>query len=1101
MKKFLYITGLFLTGTLFAQPIITSIDKTSGTANELITISGTGFSSPSVIYFGNGKTTPESGSTSTLIQVKVPATATYGPVIVVNADGKIATSSQYFTMSFDNDSKLATFSTRDAIVSQAVSDIQPYDLCLCDFNNDGLLDAAMSSLGSDNIQIARAGGTPASPTMTLGSIQSTPVIANKTANITCGDLNNDGLPDLVTTSLVAGEPFVHVFQNAASFNFTKITPLSLPLHDGSNRQGKKVRIGDVDGDGKPDLVVGSQKAGDNNVLIYLNTSNATVSFNTTPILITVPNAANSGAFDLADFDNDGKLDLALVPFRQVDVVYLLKNTSLPGSVSFSLESTVGGNSERANIEVGDFDNDGLNDLAVVRSNGLEIFKNNGGFSFSALSLPSLLLSGVTAWGLDLGDMDGDGLVDVVVGSIEGDQIIYYRNTTSGSIGFSVDAVITTAGPARNLRIGDLNQDGKPDIAIADDSQSGFPGSFSYIINRNSMTPLISPTSGTFCTGASFILTTTGGEGVNYTWNVSGETPINNGTNMLDMSGFTGNKTVTVRAESPDLLQNIISVVPTSFTHDASNLPANTPSFTNATFFCAGDDFTLTTSASATNYHWYGPDGLLISNNSNSFQVDASAKFSQSGIYTLIVDNGNCYSEPVTTTVTISGPPTTSVEVLGCNDGAITLEVPDYTSLFSYQWKVDGGNVSSGGNSFSYIVNSDLDAGSYTLELDDGMCTFTSTPIIIPNPPTSNFSGPSFGATNEVCLGVQTDFTTTSTNGTGAEALTLGYSWEIEEPSPSTTIVATGSSNSLSHTFASVGAWKVRLLTEYTDGIGCNVLEKTITVSADPAYTLSQSTVTKCFSDQTTISLTGASVGNGDTWTWDDIDATTDADLVTDVAGTYTATYTTNTGCETTTGSVVITDFDGIGVTATESTFKVSELAQTTVRRDTIIFAEDQTSVTLTAANSMTFTWTSAKPNGDPTTSSDIDNPAVATVVVKPSAPTIIVTVSGQTLDGCTESTEIVITSGSFTPRKSFSPNGDGINDLWTINNSRNLDGCTVYIIDGRGATVLEATSPFIDDIVWDGNYNGNPAPDGVYYFVMKCADSEESQTGSILLAR
>jgi gliding motility-associated-like protein len=122
-------------------------------------------------------------------------------------------------------------------------------------------------------------------------------------------------------------------------------------------------------------------------------------------------------------------------------------------------------------------------------------------------------------------------------------------------------------------------------------------------------------------------------------------------------------------------------------------------------------------------------------------------------------------------------------------------------------------------------------------------------------------------------------------------------------------------------------------------------------------------------------------------------------------------------------------------------------------------------------------------------------------VVTPSDPIIIVTVSAQTTEGCNETTEIVIISGSLTPRKSFSPNGDGLNDWWTINNSRVLQGCTVYIFDSRGATIFEATSPFADDQVWDGNYNGKPAPEGVYYFVMKCDDSSENQTGAILLAR
>ncbi len=52
-----------------------------------------------------------------------------------------------------------------------------------------------------------------------------------------------------------------------------------------------------------------------------------------------------------------------------------------------------------------------------------------------------------------------------------------------------------------------------------------------------------------------------------------------------------------------------------------------------------------------------------------------------------------------------------------------------------------------------------------------------------------------------------------------------------------------------------------------------------------------------------------------------------------------------------------------------------------------------------------------------------------------------------------------------------------------------------------GANILVEDSPFANDEVWDGNFKNNPAPEGVYYFVLKCDDSAQNQTGAILLAR
>ncbi len=138
--------------------------------------------------------------------------------------------------------------------------------------------------------------------------------------------------------------------------------------------------------------------------------------------------------------------------------------------------------------------------------------------------------------------------------------------------------------------------------------------------------------------------------------------------------------------------------------------------------------------------------------------------------------------------------------------------------------------------------------------------------------------------------------------------------------------------------------------------------------------------------------------------------------------------------------------------------------------------------------------------GDPLTD-NIDAPSEATVTITPSKPIVIVSVVGETADGCTEPTTITLISDTLTPMKSFSPNGDGLRDCWGIINSSILDGCTVYVFDTRGTNVFKGTSPFIDDCIWEGDFNGKNVPEGVYYFAMKCDDASDNQSGSILLAR
>lgn len=83
----------------------------------------------------------------------------------------------------------------------------------------------------------------------------------------------------------------------------------------------------------------------------------------------------------------------------------------------------------------------------------------------------------------------------------------------------------------------------------------------------------------------------------------------------------------------------------------------------------------------------------------------------------------------------------------------------------------------------------------------------------------------------------------------------------------------------------------------------------------------------------------------------------------------------------------------------------------------------------------------------------------------------------------------------------FSPNGDDINDIFSVTYV-NLDDLTVQIYDRWGKFLFESNDK---NFQWDGRFNGNPLPEGVYYFVMeyKLAGSEviEQEKGTVTLIR
>ncbi|CAN0261559.1 unnamed protein product, partial [Chrysoparadoxa australica] len=135
-------------------------------------------------------------------------------------------------------------------------------------------------------------------------------------------------------------------------------------------------------------------------------------------------------------------------------------------------------------------------------------------------------------------------------------------------------------------------------------------------------------------------------------------------------------------------------------------------------------------------------------------------------------------------------------------------------------------------------------------------------------------------------------------------------------------------------------------------------------------------------------------------------------------------------------------------------------------------------------------------NGSPS------NVTTATLAVQPTQRTTVITVTGTDANGCVETTSTTVLLPAILARKTFSPNADGLGfDCWEILNTSSLVGCKVYVFDNRGRHILVADSPFIDNCVWDGMSQGQPAPEGIYYFVLKCDDQTNNLNGTITLAR
>jgi len=294
-------------------------------------------------------------------------------------------------------------------------------------------------------------------------------------SIAVADVNGDGKPDLLVTNAGLAEGSIGVLLGRGDGTFQPVV-----TYNSGGSLPYSVAVADVNGDGKPDLLVancgpiGINACQTGNGLVGVLLGNGDGTFQ--PVITYSSGGSTAVSVAVADVNGDGKLDILVA--NECDT----SSTCADGSVGVLLGNGDGTFRGAKIYDVGfainslaiaDVNGDGKLDLLVAKggaNNNVGVLLGDGDGTFqTVLDYES---GGNTALSVTVADVNGDGRPDLLVGN----QCDMSNNCANGSVGVllgngngTFQPVVTygSRGPGVfALAVADVNGDGTPDLLDA-----------------------------------------------------------------------------------------------------------------------------------------------------------------------------------------------------------------------------------------------------------------------------------------------------------------------------------------------------------------------------------------------------------------------------------------------------------------------------------------------------------------------------------------------------------------------------------------------------------------------------------------------------------
>jgi hypothetical protein len=403
-----FVDSEHLTATVPAADV-----ASAGTAAVTVVNPGPGGGSSNVVHFqvaAPETTVNFANAANSPLQVPEP----FGIVAAdFNEDGKpdlaISANVRMYVFLGNGDGTFAPTATSPVNVPSPPYDdlASPYvgPIAVGDFNHSGHLGLAVGEFNNEAavILLGNGNGTFAPSSASFANAFGMPITA-----IAAADFNADGNLDLAIANEISGQSPVALGYGNGVFNAAGV------FYTGGFSVGEAV--GDFNADGKLDVVMASSGVNANSSQV----SGVTVSLGNGDGTFTlasgspIPLGQSLSAIVTADFNGDGKLDLAVTDSVGNAVLILLGN----GDGTFGAPTTIAvGNGPDA-IIAADFNNDGKLDLAVANygDGTITLLLGNGDGTFTQASGSPYTVAQYP-YQISAADFNGDGKLDLATANL------------------------------------------------------------------------------------------------------------------------------------------------------------------------------------------------------------------------------------------------------------------------------------------------------------------------------------------------------------------------------------------------------------------------------------------------------------------------------------------------------------------------------------------------------------------------------------------------------------------------------------------------------------------------------------------------------------